>query len=76
MEPALPSTSSYPAYVTQLKRGIRTLAARPAETMQTFTALHRAATRLGALDAKTEGTHGARHWGGGALRWVPDLSYA
>ena len=44
MEQVLPSTSSYPAHLTQLKRGIRTLAASQAETMQAFTALHRAAT--------------------------------
>jgi AhpD family alkylhydroperoxidase len=54
MEQALPSTLSYPAYLTQLKRGIRTLAASQAETMQAFTALHRAATQPGALDTKTK----------------------
>jgi AhpD family alkylhydroperoxidase len=54
MEQGLPSTVSYPAHLTQLKRGIKTLAARQAETMQAFTALHRAATRPGALDAKTK----------------------
>jgi AhpD family alkylhydroperoxidase len=54
MEQALPSTLSYPAYLTQLKRGIRTLAASQVETMQGFTALHRATMRPGALDAKTK----------------------
>jgi len=34
MEPARPSTVSSPAPLTQLKRGISTLAARQAETMQ------------------------------------------
>ncbi len=54
MEQPLPSTPSYPAQLTQLKRGIRTLAASQAETMQAFTALHRTATRPEALDAKTK----------------------
>jgi len=54
MEQAQPGIPSYPAYLTQLKRGIRTLAASQAATMQAFTALHRAATQPGALDAKTK----------------------
>src|SRR6266702_1489886 len=54
MEHTLPSTPSYAAQRTQLKRGIRALAASQAETMQAFTALHRAAMRPGALDAKTK----------------------
>jgi AhpD family alkylhydroperoxidase len=48
------STVSSPAHLTQLKRGIRALATGQAETMQAFTALHHAATRSGALDAKTK----------------------
>jgi hypothetical protein len=43
VEQPLPSTPSYPAQHTQLKCGIRTLAASQAETMQAFTALHHAA---------------------------------
>jgi AhpD family alkylhydroperoxidase len=54
MEQQLSSIPSSPAHLTQPKHGIRTLAASQAETMQAFTALHRAATRPGALDAKTK----------------------
>jgi AhpD family alkylhydroperoxidase len=54
MEPPLPSTPSSPAQLAQLKRGIRTLAASQAETMQAFTALPRAAMQPGALDTKTK----------------------
>jgi AhpD family alkylhydroperoxidase len=54
MEHALPNTPSSPAQLTQLKRGIRMLAASQAETMQAFTTLHRTAMRPGALNAKTK----------------------
>ena len=54
MEHALPSTPSSLAQLTWLKRGISTLAASQAETMQALAALYRAAKWPGALDAKTK----------------------
>jgi AhpD family alkylhydroperoxidase len=54
MEQALPRTLSYPEQLSQIKRGLRRLAASQPETMQAFTALHRATTSPGALDPKTK----------------------
>jgi AhpD family alkylhydroperoxidase len=54
MEQALPRTLSYPEQLSQIKRGLRRLAASQPETMQAFTALHRATTGPGALDPKTK----------------------
>jgi AhpD family alkylhydroperoxidase len=54
MEQAPPRTLSYPEHLSQIKRGLRRLGASQPETMQAFTALHRATTSSGALDAKTK----------------------
>lgn len=54
MEPSLPRTLSYPEQLSQIKRGLRRLGASQPETIQAFTALHRATMSPGALDPKTK----------------------
>jgi AhpD family alkylhydroperoxidase len=54
MEQPLSRTPTYPEQLGQIKQGIRILAARQPQTMQAFTALHRATMTPGALNPKTK----------------------
>ena len=54
MQQPLSRTPTYPEQLSQIKQGIRTLAARQPQTIQAFTALHRVTMTPGALDPKTK----------------------
>jgi AhpD family alkylhydroperoxidase len=50
----LSRTPTYPEQLSQIKQGIRTLAVSQPQTIQAFTALHRATMTSGALAPKTK----------------------